>query len=542
MLKTVVLPKDLQPALYRDYLAAREVALSLFGGHFADSAARRERAGRVASSYRGDRGRLVAMLLDYNRRMGCTALVEAQIAKLADRESVAVIAGQQAGLCTGPLYTVYKALTAVKLAGRLEEELARPVVPVFWIAGEDHDFAEANHFWLTDKENRLQKVSLDLPHQGEPVGMLNLDAKAVNAALADLDQATMATEFKEDIMAMLRETAAPSASPAEWFARVMAGLFGETGLVLFDPLLPESRLMLSPFFRLVVERNREAAAALLAREAEITAAGYHLQVEREEEGSLLMFMGERRTALLRQGDSFGTRDGATVFVGEQILDTIREKPRLFSPNVLLRPPAQDFLFPTLAYIPGAGELSYFAQLLPLYGVFGLTPPLLWPRAGLTIVEPRLGRHLERYGIPGEDIFSSLDRRLERAVRERTAVDIEGLFASLQGKIKEEYAFLAGELARLDSGLAGLTAKNLQRVLKETGYLEQRARQAARRKNDAVVGHFAGLERSLLPHGRLQERTLNLFPFLIKYGPDFRQKLWSEFPDQPGHYLFYYNPE
>ncbi len=542
MLETVALPDDLQPALYRDYLAARDGALSLFGCHFAHSEVWRERADRVASSFRGDRGRLVAMLLDYNRRLGCTALVEDRIAKLADREAVAVIAGQQAGLCTGPLYTVYKALTAVKLAGKLEAELARPVVPVFWIAGEDHDFAEANHFWLVDKENRLQKISLELPHQGEPVGMLSLAAKAVNTVLAKLDQWTMATEFKNNILAMLRETAAPSASPAEWFARIMAGLFGETGLVLFDPLLPESRLMLSPFFEMVVERNKETAAALLAREGDITAAGYHLQVEREEEASLLMFMGERRTALLRQDGCFGTRDGSTVLEREQILKAIREQPWLFSPNVLLRPPAQDFLFPTLAYIPGPGELSYFAQLLPLYGVFGLTPPLLWPRAGLTIVEPRLGRHLERYGIPGRDIFRGLEGHLERAVREKTAVDIDGLFTSLKGKIKEEYAFLAAELTRLDSGLAGLADKNLLRVLAETDYLEQRARQAARRKNDAVVSHFSALEQSLLPHGRLQERSLNLFPFLIKYGPDFWQKLLSEFPEAPGHYLFYYKPQ
>jgi len=537
MLRTVNLPVDLQPALYRDYLAAQQKAVSLCGGHFGDYNALRERARRVVSAWPGERARLIPLLLDYNRSIGCPPATEANIKKLADPQAVVVIAGQQAGLCTGPLYTIYKALTALKLAGRLERELAQPVVPVFWIASEDHDFAEANHFWLMDRENRLQKVNLDLPHQGEPVGMLPLPAGAAEAVLADLDCRTMPSEFKAGVLAQMRGAAALASSPAEWFARIMAGLFAETGLVFFDPLLTESRRQLAPFFCRVMEHNKEAVAALRQREKELTAAGYHLQVKREDEASLLMYMGDRRSAFLGQGDTLSTRDGTVRYGRGEILREITEKPWLFSPNVLLRPLAQDFLFPTLANITGAGELSYFAQMLPLYDLFGFTVPLLWPRPGLTIVEPRLGRHLARYGVPEEAIFAGLDAHLERVIRERTAVDIDGLFAGLQGKIKEEYTALRAELARLDSGLAILAEKNLRRVLAETGYLEQRARQLARHKNETVVKHFAGLERLLLPGGRLQERSLNLFAFLIKYGPDFWRQLWSVFPTEPGHYLF-----
>ncbi len=541
MLKKIVLPEAFCPSLYTDYLAGRDEVLRFFPRHFKQLPELGEYAGHVASSFGNDRLGLVEMLLTYNKKSGCSHQTEEQIQKLADPLSVAVLTGQQTGLCTGPLYTVYKAIAAVKLARKLEKQFGRPVVPVFWLASEDHDFSEASQFSLLDRSNRLQKVSLDLEHRGEPVGMLPLPARAAADVIEEMAALVQPSEFSNDVLELLKESAHLSSTPAEWFARILTFLSAETGLVLFDPLLPESRRMLIPFYLKTVELAEETGEALRTREQELSEAGYPLQVEREEEASMLMYIADKRSALYRRDERFATRDGAASFGKESLCSLIKESPEMISPNVLLRPLAQDSLFPTIVYLPGAGELSYFAQLMPLYTVFGISAPVLQPRPGLTIVEPRLKRYLERYGVPETDIFSSLDSHLKKTLAAKAGVDTELVFGRLHTRMEEEYRQLRRELSGLDGQLGALTDKNLQRVVRETVYLQKQAEQAAKKKNDVVVRQLDNLAQALLPLGKLQERILNLFPFLIKYGPGFWQSLISEFPAEPGHYLYYFEP-
>lgn len=539
MLKPFALPPETSPALYRDYLTGLPQAISFLGTHFGDPSLFQEKADMVTASYRGERRRLADMLVAYNREIGCSAKTLTMAEKLADPRSLAVLAGQQAGLCGGPLYTVYKAIAALKLADLLEGKLKRPVVPVFWVASEDHDFSEANHLWLMDKENRLQRVNLDLEHRGEPVGRLSLDESAVRQVAGKVAELVQESEFAGEVLEMLMETGKASCTPADWFARLFARLFADEGVVLFDPLLPQAREMLAPFFAEAAVRQTEIKGALQAAEANIRAAGYQLQVEREEDASLLMWMGEQRSALYFRDGRFATRDGAVSFNATDLREAVLSTPEKFSPNVLLRPLAQDRIFPTLAYLPGPGELGYFAQMLPLYRLLGQTSPVLVPRPGLTVVEPRLARYIRRYEINEDDLLLGLDHALQQTVTRQNGVDIEALFTGLRRQVQEEYSGLQRELARLDKSLVGLAEKNLQHVYAEMAYLQKAARETSRQKNEVVIRHFNALKQSLLPRGLLQERVLNVIPYLCKYGPSFWQRLKAEFPVMPGHYLYYF---
>jgi len=538
MLKPYALPQETWPALYRDYLDGLPRALDFLGRHFAEGQVFEETAATVAAAHQVERRRLADLLIRFNREMGCSAKTLEIAEKLADRRSLAVLAGQQAGLGGGPLYTVYKALAAVKLADSLEKKLGRPVVPVFWVASEDHDFSEANHLWLPDRENRLQRVSLELEHRGEPVGRLPLPAGKARQVVEKVAELMPESEFSGDVLAMLEETGLASNTPAEWFARLLTRLFADLGLVLFDPLLPQAREIMAPFFVEVAERQAEIKATLQAVESRLRVAGYPLQVEREENASLLMWMGEQRSALYFRNGTFATRDGAVSFSLQALRELAFVSPEKLSPNVLLRPVAQDRLFPTLAYLPGPGELGYFAQSLPLYRLFGTPEPVLLPRPGLTIIEPRLARYLDRYGISGDDLLHGLDSALHRTIARQTGVDVDALFARLRRKLQEEYAGLRRELAVLDGALPGLAEKNLQHVYAEVAYLQKAAREKSRQKNEGVVRHFTALKQSLLPREQLQERVLSVIPFLCKYGPAFWQGLTAEFPVKPGHYLYY----
>ncbi|MBS4029974.1 MAG: bacillithiol biosynthesis cysteine-adding enzyme BshC [Clostridiales bacterium] len=541
MLKSYLLPENAYSVLYRDFLNSLPQAVRFLGRHYSEAGVFAEKAQEVCDSFAGDRGRLVAMLSNFNRGLDCSAETLVQIGKLNDPQTVAVISGQQAGLLGGPLYTVYKAIAAVKLARDLEGKLGRPVVPVFWIASEDHDFSEANHCWMLDRDNRPQRIDLELEHMGQPVGMLPLTEDAGINVLERLTSLTMETDFTPDLLTMLDETRAFSQTPADWFARIMAKLFAGEGLVMFDPLIPEAREMLAPFYMKAAKEIDTARETLQSRETALRAAGYPLQVERDPDTSLFMFVGGKRAALYYKDGYYTTRDGVVNYNQEELLELAEKSPESLSPNVLLRPLAQDSLFPTVAYIPGPGELAYFAQVTSLYPVLGQTAPLLYPRPGLTVVEPRLARYMKRYEIAENQLLSDMDECLRRELRKKTDVDLDSVFEHLRQHLAVEYEHLKRDLARLSGQLAELTETNLQHVYAEISYLEDKAQQEARDKNEVVVRHFANLEQTLRPLGKLQERVFNIFVFQMKYGRDFWRQLVDEFPAAPGHYLFYYQP-
>jgi bacillithiol biosynthesis cysteine-adding enzyme BshC len=299
--------------------------------------------------------------------------------------------------------------------------------------------------------------------------------------------------------------------------------------------------MLAPFYVKAAKEMDAARETLQSRETALRAAGYPLQVERDPDASLFMFVGGKRAALYYKDGYYTTRDGVVNYNRNELLELAEKSPESLSPNVLLRPLAQDSFFPTVAYIPGPGELAYFAQVTSLYPVLGQTAPLLYPRPGLTVVEPRLGRYMKRYEIAENQLLSDMDECLRRELRKKTDVDLDSVFGHLRQHLAVEYEHLKKDLARLSGQLAELAETNLQHVYAEISYLEDKAQQEARDKNEVVVRHFANLEQTLRPLGKLQERVFTILVFQMKYGPDFWRQLVEEFPAAPGHYVFYYQP-
>jgi len=538
MLKKCLSPGESMPGIYQDFLHNLPQATRFLGPHYSEPAVFAAKAEQVCAGFGGERAALAEMLLTYNRSVGCSAAALAQIEKLRDRRAVAVLCGQQAGLLTGPLYTIYKALCAVKLAAKLEAELVRPVVPVFWIASEDHDFSEANHCYVMDKEGKPRRIQLELAHGGEPVGQLALTEQAGQEVLATLAAVVPGSEFGAEIIAWLEEARSLAVTPVDWFARIMAKLFAGEGLVLFEPLFWEARSLASVVFRQAIQLRESAESALALREASLRAEGYHLQVEREAGATLLMRLGKKRTALYWRDGHFVTRDGLFRRTEAELLEMASAVPESLSANVLLRPLVQDKIFPTLAYIPGPGEIAYFAQVTALYPVFGIEQPLLWPRPGVTLVERRLAQYLEKYQVAEQEIFQSLDEALARELKKKSELDIDSIFAHLRGHLALEYEHLKRDLAKLNPQLSALAEKNLVHVYNQVSYLEAKAREEDKKKSEVMIRHFFALVQTLKPNGKLQERVFCLLPFLLKYGPSFWERLVSEFPDQPGHHLLY----
>ncbi|MDA8234136.1 MAG: bacillithiol biosynthesis cysteine-adding enzyme BshC [Clostridia bacterium] len=476
----------------------------------------------------GNRQQVVEILTRYNEELGCSAAIRANLAALAQPGAAAVITGQQAGVITGPLYTIYKALTAVQLAQRLSSELERPVVPIFWVAAEDHDFQEINHIHILGSDNRVVKLQLEQESPGRVAAGHLPVIPAVEQLLAALEALTNQNEWQQEILQTLRELARQSTNLAQWFARVMQWLFREQGLIIADPLEPGLKELAVGFFRQAVEETAEVDAALEQGRQAVLELGYTPQVEAQPGHTNLFFYQEgelpQRRPLFYDGQGFHTREGDSRWSREELLALAADNPAALSPNVVLRPLVQDVLFPTVAYVAGPGEVSYYALYKEVYRVMGRRMPVIYPRANVTLIEPGIARHLEKYQLCGDKVFNGLEDRLQELLKEADQLGIEGLFAQVKDDFSPKYSRLIEELGGLDPALVKLGQENLERILGQMDFLQGKAMQKHRQTQEGMVKHFQKIKTALFPNNSWQEREYNLIPFLFKYGPDLVTRL------------------
>ena len=520
------------------YLAYREgtpEGRSLFESLHTDLSSYGKKADFIRESFPAEKRKVLRKALtEYNTGLGAGPKTLENIALLEGQEALAVVTGQQAGILGGPLYSFYKAAAAVGLAKKLARDLGAPVIPVFWIAAEDHDFREVNHLYLQDREGNPRKVELPPRYGPHALEHLPLDREGAREFLEEFCGHLPDTEFKEKVLEGIQSRLQESSGLTQWFGRLMTWLFAESGLVFFNPLMPGIRPLAAPILKAVALKRKEINRVLSLREGEISDLGFPLQVKREKGHlHLFAFLPGGRAALLWKGGRVCTRQGEDLGSLEEVAARIQEEPHKFGPGVLTRPLVQEEFLPALSYIGGPGEVSYFAQILPLFPLFSLKAPVLYPRPSLTLLEPRMADYMKRYGLGEEDLFRVREAR-EAYLHSQGLEGLDEAFSGLEGRIREEYRGLKTLLSRVDRGLEPLADKNLGRVLQEVAYLQGKGQQALKEKHKRAVRHFENLENACLPAGRLQERAYNIFPYLVKYGPEFIKELRENFPLEGGH--------
>ena len=525
------------PPLALDYIKGREKVRELYTAPYGDRQSYQDKYNYLQEKFPLENREFLSNALEnYNRSLGAGEKTMENIKALKDKNTAAVVTGQQAGVLTGPLYTVYKAAAAVKLARKLTRE-GMKAVPVFWIASEDHDFQEIRSVLVQGTGGFPVKLQVEGDSFGHPLDRVPFSEEEGERLIQELDRETPATEFKGEILETLRDTARRSETFIRWFALLMTRLFEGTGLILFNPLLPEIRGKAGGLLSSICLQGDKIHEILSLREKELEEKGYHVQVEREKEHlNLFAFLPGGRAALLSQGGQVVTRQGDKLGQPGEVAKKIENNPGEFGPGVLTRPLMQEVLLPTLSYVAGPAELSYFSQLMPLYEHFNQRPPILYPRPSLTLVEPRMKRYMKKYSLSREDLFH-LEQVRQNYLEEQGSRELQELFQGVEQNIREEYDTLHQELIKIEKGLGDLTQKNLGRIIKEVNYLKNKAEEALKAKNEKALSHFNILEQSVLPRGEAQERKYNIFPYFIKYGPGFVDKLTEEFPLEPGHHFF-----
>lgn len=479
------------------------------------------RAPEVLAAYQTDRGALCAALDALNTDWGAGAETRANIERLRRPDSVAVVTGQQIGLFTGPLYTIYKALSAVKLAACLTQR-GTEAVPVFWLATEDHDWAEVQTAEVIACDGRLAAIQLpaDLHADGLPVGHVVLDER-VNDAVQRLLDVLPASEFSDDLAALVRDAYAPGRTYAAACARLLTALVKSYGLVLLDPLAARLKQLAAPLYAEAARRAPDIAAAIEARSRELEADGYHAQVHASTDAfPLFLHIDGARHALTRTPDgryrAKGTDEAQTYTLDELAAWAARE-PDCFSPNVTLRAVVQDYLLPTVAYVGGAAEIAYFAQTAEAYRVLARPVTTILPRTSITIVERRTARTLKRYDLKLTDFFAGLDAVEARVVEEHLGAPQAQVFDRTETTVKYALADLRAELQRFEPTLADALTRGSQKIEHQLAGLRTRFHRAQLARDRAAHRQLERAANALYPARTLQERHLNITSLLARHG-------------------------
>jgi bacillithiol biosynthesis cysteine-adding enzyme BshC len=523
----MAIPTKLLPhlsLLFRDYFYDFGKVEEFYSGDFRDPAAF-ERQARNVQSRRLPREELAAILTEQNANYGCGPETLGRIEKLVRDRAGAVVTGQQVGLFSGPLYTIYKALTAVKLAADLSRRGWGSFVPVFWLASDDHDLAEIDHITLLNKDNRLEEIRCRMPSTESKIPASNLVLpRNILDCLRMFEELTIETEFKADVISSLSEAYQPGRTYVEAFARWMTRLFKAYGLILIDPADPRLKERGKDIFCREISEDSPSTRRALEATQRLRQAGYGAQIPLHE-GILNIFYADKgRRTIQRKGGTLSVK-GADSSVGkEELLAWAKERPSLFSPNVLLRPVYQDALLPTVAYVGGQSEVAYFAQMKGLYEAFGLPMPIVYPRKNLTVVEKKTAQTLKKFGLRIPDLWTQPDGLIAEIAKKQVPETLEAAFARVHGNLEGNFESLQSEVIAFEPTLRSSLDLARRKIDQQWKFVERKIRQAAAKRNETAARQLRKAADDIYPNQHLQERVFNIVPYLIKYGYAFVEKL------------------
>ncbi|OXM86059.1 bacillithiol biosynthesis cysteine-adding enzyme BshC [Paenibacillus rigui] len=522
--------KSSQP-LTEDYVHNYDKVSSLFDYNPWDGMSLQERANWLDQE-RGaaaDRFQLAEVLTRYNQAIHNAPEAIQAVEQLKDKRTLCIVGGQQAGLFTGQALVIYKAITLIRSAREASEKLGRPVIPVFWIAGEDHDFDEVNHIQTLTSDLQLHKLKVDHPTGARTsVSRLTISQEQWEEALQQLDASLIPTEFKPIWMEAIRGMTSSSRTLTDLFAQMLAKLFGSQGLVLLDSDDAALRRLEAPMFRTLILQNAELNQTYHQGARQVKELGYTPQVElQESQANLFLFDENGERVLLytsEHADVFTDRKQERRYTKEQLLEWTETSPERFSNNVLTRPLMQDFLFPVLGTVLGPGEVAYWGLTKPAFHQVCMRMPIVIPRLELTLMEGTVQKNMSKYGLTLEDVIYRLEQKQQEWLKEQDTLQLDARFEQVRSQFKASYQPLVELIAGVNPGLGKLGETNMGKILEQIGFLEQKAADAVKTQFDASLRQFQRIGLSILPGNRPQERVYNIVSYLNKYGSDWLYEL------------------
>ncbi len=473
-----------------------------------------------------NRDKLVNILLKQNKVYNSSQNTIANIKRLKNPKAVCVFAGQQACLFGGPFLVVLKALAITKAAKIYEEKLNRPVIPIFWIAGDDHDFEEANHTFILDKNSDSQKVSYNTaPQLKIPTSEIKFSNEIeLHQVKQNLKNTIEQSDFTSELYDLIESSYTTDDTMVTAFGKFMAGLTKNLGLIFFNPSDPEAKRIAQPFFKELLEKQDELHKQVNKTNKEIIFQGYHLQVEKKANAAYLFYNCEERTPVFLEENHY--KVGDRTFTKDELLECVEKHPERFSPDVMTRPVMQSFLFPVLSQKGGPAEIAYLAQINPIFELFGLIPPYHKGRASATLVEKRFEKTIEEYDITFEELTGDIEQVINRIMEKSFPEDLDIKFNELRNSVKEKFKEFSRNSLQFDMSLEKYSEQIMGKIDYNFNAFEKKLFSSHKKKSQQTRDKIYKLWHTLYTNRVLQERSLNITYFLAKYGLGFVDKLYD----------------
>ncbi len=473
------------------------------------------------------REKVASILQRQNRDYGCGQKTLKNIDLLTQDDSYFVLTGQQVGIFGGPLYTFYKAISAVKIAEWLSQKFKKNFIPIFGLASDDHDLSEVNFIQVIDQNNQLKRIEYFPPEDdwGKSMYRIHL-SENIQKAIEGFDSAGFPTEFKSEVLEQLKECYRKDEKITTAFGKWMTLLLGDLGLVFFDFSDQEFKRLARLIFQREIEETGKSAELVQKTNEELESSGYHLQVRKTPDFlNLFLHIDKRERIKFDKGDLIIDKIERRLSK-EELKEILKNEPERISFNVLLKPVVQSFVFPIAVYVAGPGEAAYYAQIKRMFQHFDVTMPIVYPRASLTLTESKVRAVMDKYSISFQQLLADAEMVINEVVKRNFPDQLEAKFRKTKEEIENQINVLTQDLETFEPSLKKtlkLSSGKIDFALKE---LERKVFQAYKKRNSVLTSQIYKAKTNLFPDDKLQERQLSILPYLNRYGFKFIDFLYE----------------
>ncbi|MEL7834420.1 bacillithiol biosynthesis cysteine-adding enzyme BshC [Fodinibius sp. Rm-B-1B1-1] len=511
--------------LFKTYVQSFDTLSDFFEVNPFDAEAVRKKAQQF--EFKGDREEIGAFLQEFNAPFDVHEAAKENIERLKSDDALAIVTGQQLGVLGGPLYTVFKTLGTIHQAQKLERELDRPVIPVFWLADEDHDYDEVRKLTVIDDEEHKTFSLPPLNDHLPTVAEIALP-EDISELKKELKQVLYNTDFSNDLWGLLDEAFKPGNTFLKAFGLLISRLFSKHGLVLAGSNHPKAKMLTTEYLKTSVKKADQIREKLQAK-SEAIGQRYHQQVTLYD--SNLFYLDEEagRTKISRNGQGWKA-DSYNTWELEQLTDEIESHPERFSPNVFMRPILQDALLPTIGYVAGPGETAYYGQMKSMYECFGLSMPIIFPRFSATLIEPAIDRISNELPFEFHEFGNRIEDLESDYVSKTDQHDIEGIFKEWMEPVEELTDQKKKDIKEIDPTLEAAAEKATSIYINELNKLKGKVYRSVKKQDQTQLNRIRRIKANLYPGDGLQERTLAAIFFMNKYGVDLWDNLLDAFDE------------
>jgi len=500
--------------------------VTTFFHHFSSTDSFKDRAAYL-SDHSVDRPALSDVIRSYMKVLPFSEKVELHLQEL-EKDAYVVIGGQQAGLLTGPLYSIHKAISVILLAKQQRAQLNHPVIPVFWIAGEDHDLDEINSTYSPNNGSVQKHIYTDRSNRKKMAFETILDHDKLQSFIQTIFKQTIETVHTRKLLEKIKIVASESKTFSEFFTKVMHDFFANEGLLLIDAAYGPLRRYESPYFVQMIEQSEDISKLVVDQEQLFSEAGYGEPIGTSKDNSNLFFVNEgERFLLKKQGEWFINEQGDYRFTKDELIDIAIEHPERLSNNVVTRPLMQEMVFPVLAFVGGTSELAYWGTFKSIFEHMKMELPVILPRLSLTLVDRKSQKYMNELELSTEDVFSGvLGMRKNTFIESIQDIKAQRLIEQMEASFKAQYEEVSNYLLDSNYPLKQVLTKNLSIHEKQFMFLKHKIEDNLLLRHDTTLRKFHHIEGFLYPDQSLQERLYNPILFINEAGESLIEELLS----------------